>query len=121
MTADSAAARAEVKPASSAQKRRTERQEKAISWLLLAIVIIGAGLRLAQYLAAPALFFDEIAVARNILERSFWDLLTMPMAYNQSAPKGFLLAEKLATHVLGPSDYALRLFPLICSLGALFI
>src|SRR5436305_6275455 len=35
------------------------------------------------------------------------------------APQGFLLAEKLATQALGPSDQALRLVPLLCGLAAL--
>ena len=79
---------------------------------------MGAVLRLMQYLADPALSLDELAVARNVLERNVWDLLVHPLAYDQTAPKGFLLATKLATSIFGASDYALRLFPLICSLAS---
>jgi hypothetical protein len=73
--------------------------------LLLTIVIIGGGVRLWQYIANPSLFLDEVAVARSILDRSLWDLLTSPLANDQVAPKGFLLAEKLAVSGFGPSDY----------------
>ena len=90
-----------------------------ISCALIVLVAIGAGLRLLQYIADPALSLDEIAVARNVLERNLWDLLMAPLAYDQTAPKGFLLATKIATSVFGSSDYGLRLFPLVCSLAAL--
>ena len=95
-------------------------QTKLLSFLLCAIVVAGAALRLLQYLANPALYIDEIAIARNVLERDLWRLLAVPLAYDQTAPKAFLLAQKLATTVLGQSDYVLRLFPLICSLLGLF-
>ncbi len=92
---------------------------RTVSLALFAILLMGAVLRLMQYLADPALSLDELAVARNVLERNLWDLLMLPLAYDQTAPKGFLLATKLATSIFGASDYALRLFPLICSLAAL--
>lgn len=100
----------------------SERRQRAVTLpsthrLLLAIVIIGTGLRLWQYAANTSLWLDEIAVTRNVLDRPLWDLLTVPLAYDQVAPKGFLLAEKVAATVLGPNDYTLRLFPLICSLA----
>jgi hypothetical protein len=90
-----------------------------VSSALIALVAIGAGLRLMQYIGNPALSLDEIAVARNVLERNLWDLLATPLAYDQTAPKGFLIATKFVTSVFGSSDYALRLFPLLCSLAAL--
>ena len=39
----------------------------------------------------------------------------------QTAPKGFLLAEKIAVAAFGRSDYAFRLFPLLCSLVGLLV
>jgi len=85
--------------------------------LLLGLLMIGAALRLTQYLANTSLWGDEILLASNILHRSTWELLRLPLANAQVAPRGFLLAEKLATLALGSSDYALRLFPLLCSLA----
>jgi len=87
--------------------------------VLISLILIGAALRLWQYAANASLWLDEIAVAQNILERPLGELLTAPLAYAQVAPKGFLLAEKAAVALFGPSEYALRLFPLLCSLGAL--
>ncbi len=93
--------------------------QRTVAGLLLALTVIGAGLRLMQYGADAALSLDEIAVARNVLERGWQNLLSAPLAYDQTAPRGFLLAEKLAAGIFGDSDYALRLFSLLCSLTAL--
>jgi hypothetical protein len=90
------------------------------SWLI-ALVALGAGLRLWQYFANTALWLDEVALARNILDRSLWQLLTSPLAYDQAAPRGFLLVEKVAVSVFGSSGYVLRFFPLITSLIALVV
>ena len=90
-------------------------QAAAIRKWLVVCVIVGAGLRLWQYLANTAIRLDEIAVARNIVDRSLWDLLVSPLAFDQAAPKGFLLVEKAAISLFGSSDYVLRFFPLVSS------
>ncbi len=87
--------------------------------LLLAAVVIGFGLRVWQYGANTSLRLDEIALAQGILDRDLWTLLLAPLPYNQVAPKAFLLIQKLAVMVLGPSDHILRLFPFVSSLVAL--
>ena len=87
--------------------------------LVNAFMIAGAALRLWQYAADGSLWLDEIALARNILGRPLGALLTAPLAFDQAAPWGFLLAEKLAVMLLGPSDLVLRLVPLLGSLAAL--
>src|SRR5579862_2263507 len=87
--------------------------------LLIALLTVAAGLRLWQYLANTSAWLDEIALARNILDRSLWSLLTTPLAYDQTAPKGFLLVEKIAILLFGRSDYVFRFFPLVSSLVAL--
>lgn len=102
-----------------------ERLQAASSgWIrgwLIAFVMIGAALCLWQYLGNAALWLNEIPVARDILDRSFWRLLTSPLNNNEVAPKGFLLAEKAAVLAFGSSGYALRLFPLLSSLIALIV
>lgn len=97
------------------------RQTAAVKPALVALLLIGAALRLWQYLANASLWGDEIALAQNILERPLLELLAVPLAYTQYAPKGFLLVEKAAVALFGPSEYALRLFPLLCSLAALIL
>jgi hypothetical protein len=95
--------------------------QSAMRKCLIALVALGTGLRLWQYCANTAIWLDEIAVARNLIDRSLWDLLTLPLAYDQTAPKGFLLVEKMAISLFGSSDYVLRFFPLFASLVALVI
>jgi len=80
---------------------------------------VGAALRLVEYLSNRPLNIDESFLALNLLEKSPVDLLGR-LDFNQAAPLGFLEAEKLATAVFGKTEYALRLFPLLGSLVALF-
>jgi hypothetical protein len=85
----------------------------------VAAVALGAGLRVWQYAASTSLWLDEIALVMGILNSDLLDLLTEPLPFDQVAPKGFLLVQKLVVIALGSSDYALRLFPFVCSLIAL--
>ena len=88
----------------------------------ISFVIIGFGIlvRLVQYLFNRSLWNDEAALALNIVNRSYAELL-QPLDYNQGAPLGFLIVEKLAVQLLGNNEYALRLFPLVSSIASLFL
>ncbi len=83
-----------------------------------ALVVLGGALRVRQFAANRSLWHDEAALALNIINRS-WAGLLQPLDYNQGAPPGFLLATKSCTAVLGHSEYALRLVPLLCALSSL--
>src|SRR3954463_11407711 len=89
-------------------------------WTAVAVVamVVGAGWRLSQYLSLPSLMVDEIALARNVLDRTAPELFHR-LEYGQVAPIGFLLAVKACTKVFGPSEWSLRLVPLVCGLSAL--
>lgn len=107
------------------QWRRATADARVRAWnapvynaLLGASVAFGCALRITQYVSNRSLWVDEASLALNILGRSFGRLLA-PLAFNQAAPPGFLLAEKASTELLGSSEYALRLFPLLCGLAAL--
>jgi hypothetical protein len=84
----------------------------------IGLVVIGVGLRLWQYVSDPSLWIDEAALARNIIDRPV-PALFGPLDYAQVAPPGFLLIEKAAVLTVGSSEYALRLFPLLCGIAAL--
>ena len=60
------------------------------------VAFIGAGLRAWQYAAGTSLWLDELAVAQNVVSRPIGELLLRPLVWDQVAPTGFLLAEKLA-------------------------
>jgi hypothetical protein len=83
------------------------------------LVVAGAALRLWQYAANAALWLDELAVANNLFTRTVGGLLSAPLADGQVAPPGFLIVSRGVVVVFGESEYALRLFPLLCSLAAL--
>src|SRR5215470_3081670 len=88
------------------QLPRWKSREELIIGLLL---LLGAGLRLWQYLGNPGLWMDELAVANNVLTRPLAVLLREPLADGQIAPPGFLIAVRAAVVAFGPSEYALRL------------
>jgi len=90
-------------------------------WLIATLLAIGVALRVWQYLGDTSLWFYELSIARNIQERTFAQLMTQPLGYEQIAPVGFLAMVKGSALLLGPSDMALRLFPFLCGLLSLIL
>ncbi len=88
-----------------------------LSW---AIISFGIVVRLIQYLYNRSLWADEAVLALNIVNRSYLELL-QPLDYDQGAPFGFLIVEKLAIQLFGNNEYALRLFPLLSGIISLFL
>lgn len=105
-----------------AGKQFSERVSSAYLWPKLPWLIIGFGIlvRMAQYLRGKELWVDEAALALNISNRSFAELL-QPLDFLTGAPVGFLMLVKLATEVFGNNELSLRLFPLIAGIGSLLI
>lgn len=83
------------------------------------IIVAGIVLRIAQFLYNRSLTEGEAALALNIVERSYLDLLK-PLDYFQAAPVGFLFVQRCAVNAFGTAEYALRLFPLVTGIIALF-
>ncbi|MCB9283529.1 MAG: hypothetical protein H6563_05590 [Lewinellaceae bacterium] len=88
--------------------------------LLSLTLITGAALRIAVFFQNRSLFLDEANLARNIAQRDLSALL-QPLDYGQFAPPLFLLATKWNTLLLGNTEYALRLLPLLAGLASLFL
>jgi len=105
-------------PRATAHARVRAWNAPAYNTLVVASVVFGCTLRITQYAANRSLWYDESPLALNILGRSFATVLAS-LALHQAAPPGFLLIEKAATELFGSSEYALRLFPLLCGLAAL--
>jgi 4-amino-4-deoxy-L-arabinose transferase-like glycosyltransferase len=97
----------------------TERflRSPALAWGLVALGVL---LRLRQYLFARSLWLDETLLSLNVLERSFGGLLE-PLEWNQQAPIGFLLAQKLAVLAFGSGEHALRLVPFLAGIASLLL
>ena len=81
------------------------------------LLILGLVLRLRQYLSVRSLWADEAMLALNIVNRSFGELF-QPLDFNQGAPIGFLLIEKVFNAILGRHELVLRFFPFLAGLAA---
>ncbi|MFL5575931.1 MAG: hypothetical protein ACJ79S_08195 [Gemmatimonadaceae bacterium] len=108
-------------PATSAEVtgREAALGHRAAAVATAAALAAGAALRIWQYAGGASLSLDELALARNVVDRPLGSLLVERLAYGQVAPRGFLLLEKLAVLLLGGSEYALRLVPLSCAIASL--
>lgn len=101
----------------------TNELTKTDRWLrLLAFILIitGIALRLYIYIQNRDLIIDEANVARNIAERGFKELLA-PLDYFQYAPPVFLWITKFFSIIFGMGEPALRVYPLLCGIAAIFV
>ena len=96
---------------------KTARAETLVVALLGALAL---GLRIAYYLIDPTSSVDEAQLSLNLISRSYSGLFDQ-LDFNQAAPPGFLLIQKLAFVSLGPSEYAFRAFLLLSSLVSLIL
>lgn len=90
---------------------------RIIAWV---IIIAGALSRIYIYLQNRNLIIDETNIARNIYERGFVEL-AKPLSYEQYAPPIYLWITKISSILFGFSEQALRIYPLICGIGALYL
>jgi len=81
--------------------------------------LTGIVLRIIPYLANRSFWHDEALISLNILNRNYFSLLK-PLQYEQGAPPVFLWFSKLSVDIFGNSEYAFRLFPLLCSLLSIY-
>jgi Dolichyl-phosphate-mannose-protein mannosyltransferase len=89
--------------------------------LVAGLVALALVLRLVAYALNPSLSVDEASLALNIMDRSYFDLFRQ-LDFNQAAPAGFLVVQKLVVQAFGSTPYALRVVPLVAGLvGVLLI
>lgn len=95
-----------------------EGRARHVRWAVVAALTFGIVCRVSQYAACTSLWHDECFVALNVLKKSFGELLG-PLEWHEASPPGFLVVEKLVVGVLGRSEYALRLVPLLVGLAGM--
>lgn len=87
-------------------------------WSVYAICGAGALLRVLWWARGLPLRMDEAKLGLNLLERSPVGLLS-PLDYGQAAPIGFLVPIDLTVSMLGPTEPAMRLVPLLAGVAGL--
>ncbi|NBC10771.1 MAG: hypothetical protein GVY24_03430 [Planctomycetes bacterium] len=118
MNSPPAAIPSSLPPPSPAEAQASPGRDRRLWWGFGLILLVGGAARLLAYAHARSLWLDEVLLARNILDRSFLDLLE-PLEGKQVAPVGFLWLVKSATLALGDHEWGLRLMPLLAGLLAL--
>lgn len=88
---------------------------KSLTILLFALAI---AIRLSLYMDARSLIIDEANLAFNIVERGYQGFFS-PLGYHQYAPPLFMVIMKAYVQAWGVHEFALRLFPMLCSFVAL--
>jgi hypothetical protein len=88
-------------------------------WAVAAAVLcaVGAILRILVYAEQRSLWFDEAALALNIVGRGFAGLLR-PLDNLQAAPPLFLWLSRVAVLIGGENEWTLRLLPLVAGIAS---
>jgi hypothetical protein len=87
---------------------------------VITCIVIGASLRLYYYVSNPSMSVDEASLALNVMHRSYSNLLGR-LDFNQAAPAGFLLLQKLVVDGFGATPYAFRLVPLLAGIASMLL
>jgi hypothetical protein len=93
--------------------------EAAARWMTI-LLVLGIAARVVRFGLRFPFWYDEAALSSNFLERGYLDLLR-PLEGGQTCPILFLWVQLTAVKLLGFSEWSLRLFPLICGLGSLWV
>ncbi|TNE48018.1 MAG: hypothetical protein EP344_19155 [Bacteroidetes bacterium] len=95
-------------------------QEKALPVLLYATLVAGILVRIVVWWQNRSLFLDEANLALNFCEKDLWGLFG-PLAHDQYAPPLFSVLQKCSVLVLGQTEMALRFFPLLAGILAIWL
>src|SRR5579872_1691671 len=91
----------------------------ALKLAVLALIVLGAVLRIGRWVHPRSLWLDEIYLAKSVLGRSLHDLLFTPLGDWQAAPPGFLLLVHVCMSLFGTGERSLRLVSLLFGLASL--
>jgi hypothetical protein len=88
--------------------------------LALLLLLLGVAWRGLRFSLQFPIWGDEAFVCLNFLDRDYLGL-TRPLRFVQVAPILFLWSELTVFRLLGGSELALRLLPILAGLGSLFL
>jgi len=93
-----------------------DRLATRLAWLVLLVAVaFGLVWRARQFGGQFSFSVDELAIARNITDRTIGGLFQR-LEFGQIAPIGFLLALKTSASLFGASEWSLRLLPFVSGL-----
>ena len=104
----------------SPQELRTRNVHRRATLLLVIAFTVGAVCRVAQYSANRSFWVDEAALLLNVRSHTVHQLFGA-LDYDQAAPPLFMSAERALLLTLGPSEFSLRLLPLVCGIAAVVV
>jgi hypothetical protein len=93
---------------------------RRLTRVALGLLLLGVLWRTLRYLLCFPLWGDEAFVCLNLLDRDYLGL-TEPCRFHQLVPLLFLWTEATAYHILGGTECALRLLPLLAGVGSLVL
>lgn len=82
--------------------------------------MLGVLLRIVFYSYNRPLWNDECALALNIIDSSVFSCFKT-LSFSQAAPPIFLLISKMFYTLIPLPEFALRFFPLVCSILSIFV
>ncbi len=91
------------------------KDNKIYFWALAVVFVLAIFLRLDLYIFNRSFWFDEAALAINVLDKSFFDLFK-ELSYYQSAPPMFLLETKMLVSIFSIFEYTFRAIPFLVSI-----
>ncbi len=90
-----------------------------IYFIILGLIfVLALYLRFDLYIFNRSFWFDEAALAVNVLDKGFFDLFK-ELSYYQSAPPMFLFETKILAGIFSFSEYTFRFIPFFASLVTL--
>ena len=91
------------------------KNNKIYFWSLGLIFALAILLRLDLYIFNRSFWFDEAALAINVLDKGFFDLFK-ELSYYQSAPPMFLFETKMLVEIFPLSEFTFRAIPFLVSI-----
>jgi hypothetical protein len=95
--------------------------EPVVTAVCVLITLASIGIRIYMLFRPRDLWWDEAALADNIVQRSFASLVSTPLANLQTAPVLYLYAVKLLGFAFGYSEGGLRLYSFFALIGTLIL